>query len=102
MPDPLDRYATPHHGVHVCGISADEENFITVFRADTRTALQARTMYDAVKAECAMSDDEEQDLVVDLCMDGSTEEDFPMRRQQLDRLKVVCASMETTASWSYE
>lgn len=88
-------YQPCHLGIHVCGISRDEDNPITVANFPTRTAAEARRLFAAAKAECEAGGDEPGDFVIDLNV-GLNEmqvEDFMMSRQMLDRLTKIAGEL---------
>ncbi|MDB5555464.1 MAG: hypothetical protein JWL86_5448 [Rhizobium sp.] len=72
-------------GIHVCG---DKDGAAaTLGNVRARDAQQARVIFEAAKAEAAVSKDEDWDMVVDLNLgEGNLHsEDFCIRRQMLDR-----------------
>ena len=90
---PEARYAPCAIGLHVCGMSDDEAEPVTILNLPTRTAAEARRMFYRAKAECQISGDEPTSLVVDLCL-GVNEygaDDFSMSRQMLERLIALAA-----------
>lgn len=73
------------YGIHVCG---DKDGAAATFgNVPARDAEQARKIFEAAKAEAAVSDGEDWDMVVDLNLgeDNLHSEDFCIRRQMLDR-----------------
>jgi hypothetical protein len=74
-------------GIHICGLTANEDEFLTVanFPGVTRDA------FEAARNACALSDHDDFDLVVDWMVGGDIVEDFGMRRQQLDDLRRIVA-----------
>lgn len=97
--DPRSRdycYQPCANGLHVCGIHPDEINFLTVANFATPDADSARHLFERAKAECAVSGDEAEDLVVDLQQDDECCEDFCMSRQMLARLGALAAFYDNT------
>ncbi len=77
-------------GLHICGVDDDNEALrygphFTVLNLPLNEG-DARALFARAEAELAHDDMATADLIVDLCIDGSTEENFPMMRQMLDRL----------------
>ncbi|WP_336801790.1 hypothetical protein [Kaistia sp. MMO-174] len=86
-------YAPCAVGLHVCGMSEDGTEAVTVLNIPTRTAAEAHRLFYRAKAECQIAGEEPRSLVVDLCL-GANEhgaDDFSMSRQMLDRLVVLAA-----------
>lgn len=79
-------YEPCDNGIHIVGEHPDGVNCFTVANLSTQTAQEARALWDAVKAECEITEGEPHDLVVDLMMDTYHEDDFLITRQMLDRL----------------
>lgn len=73
------------YGIHVCG---DKNGAAATFgNVSARDERQARIIFEAAKAEAAVSNGEDFDMVVDLNLgeDNLHSEDFCIRRQMLDR-----------------
>lgn len=85
------------NGLHVCGIHPDESNFLTVCNLPTATPRAARDLFERARLECAATEGEPCDLVVDLQQRGDCSEDFPMTRQMLDRLRALARPLNTHA-----
>lgn len=84
-------YAPCAIGLHICGMSADETEAVTVLNLPTRTIAEARRLFERAKVECEIVGEEPRSLVVDLCL-GANEhgaDDFSMSRQMLDRLLAI-------------
>lgn len=84
-------YQTCVTGVHVCGHHPDGMNCLTIANFPRRTAREARALFEAAKAECAVTAGEPDDFIVDLMIGGDIAEDFPMSRQMLTRLSALAA-----------
>lgn len=89
--DEADYYDPCKRGLHVCGINATETEFKTILNLPLASKAQARALFDQAFAELAC--EEPFDMVVDLVEDFDIEEDFPIRRQSLDRLKSMHAAL---------
>lgn len=88
-------YQPCRFGLHVCGEHPDGMNFLTVANFPTRGSASARELFDRAKAEFAVADGEDGDLVVDLMLNSDCEEDFTMNRQMLDRLRVLASEPQS-------
>jgi hypothetical protein len=75
-------------GLHVCGHLPDESGPLTILNLPTKTAGEARALFEAARAECACQEGEPDDFFVDLNIDTQVDE-FSMSRQMLDRLKQI-------------
>lgn len=73
-------------GLHVCGKHPDGMNALSVANFPTRGVRSARELFERAKAECAVPEGDDGDLVVDLMIDHDCDEDFSMNRQMLARL----------------
>lgn len=83
-----DRYNPCPDGIHVCGISGDEEEFISV----ANVVGVGEGTFAMLKTLFALPEGEDPDLVVDLMVGGDCIRDFGIRRQQLDALLKSCDS----------
>lgn len=79
-------YSPCTNGLHVCGISGDEEEFVTVQNVPGVT----EQTFDLLEAHYALPEGEDPDLVVDLVIDGDLIRDFGIRRQSLAALVKSC------------
>lgn len=80
MPTPENQTYNPcRNGIHVCGISSDEEEFVTIANVPGVDERQ----FDILETHFALPPEEDPDLVVDLMADGDIVRDFGIRRQQL-------------------
>lgn len=77
--DRLSNYETPSNGIHLCGVTDDGEQPTTV-AVYPMAEKQARAAWQLAKevAECGK---DEGDLIVDLCVGDSIEDDFWSNRQ---------------------
>lgn len=84
--DPVDT------GIHVCGFAVDDgyEVPATVANFPLRSAADARDVFRRAKVELFCPDDPD-DLIVDLMLDGSREDDFHLCMQHLNRLRQFMA-----------
>ncbi|WP_204274418.1 hypothetical protein, partial [Stenotrophomonas maltophilia] len=55
-------------GIHVCGVSADELEPVTVANIRLPTRAKARELFNLARQECRAVSGEPCDLVVDLCV----------------------------------
>lgn len=76
-------YNPCRYGIHVCGINADETEFVTV--ANFPGAKLA--MFESLRDEFSIEGD--PDLVVDFVCDGDLLHDFGMRRQDLRAMTAI-------------
>lgn len=72
-------YHPCRNGIHVCGVTPDEERPLTV----ANVPGVSRERFEALKAEFGIPH-EDSDLVVDFNVRGDTVDDFSIRRQMLD------------------
>lgn len=79
-------YHPCQNGIHVCGVTADEERPLTV--ANVPGVTEAK--WDVLKSAFQMTEDDTPDLVIDFMVNGDIMEDFGIRRQQLDALLQSC------------
>jgi hypothetical protein len=79
-------YSPCKNGIHVCGISAAEEEFVTV----ANVPGVSERKFDMLENEYALPEGEDPDLIVDLVIDGDLIRDFGIRRQSLDVLIRSC------------
>jgi hypothetical protein len=77
--DKASNYDPPENGIHLCGVTDDEEQPTTAAVYPMPPAL-ARRLFD-VAYDVARCEREEGDFVVDLCLADSIEEDFWSNRQ---------------------
>ena len=80
-----DFYRPTHNGVHICGISYYRDRdgeFQTVANFPSRNP---RRLFESLRQFAVPH--EEADLVVDLFIDGSCEEDFSVRRQDVELIR---------------
>lgn len=82
-----ESYAPCRTGIHICGISADEAEPVTVANFPMRSAREAHELFLAARSQFAARDGEPDDLIVDYCSGGDITEDFPLCRQQLAGLQ---------------
>lgn len=78
-------------GLHVCGVHPDGENAMTVLNLPTRTADEARGLFERARIEVGEARGQKADYVVDLMINRDCDEDFGMNRQMLERLKALAA-----------
>lgn len=89
-----ETYSPCSFGIHVCGISADGEEPITIANFRTQGALSARRLWDAARERFEVAEGEPDDLLVDLCL-GPYEvvDNFAMTRQMLEPLRAFAAAL---------
>lgn len=75
-------YSPCHNGIHVCGITGDEEEFATVANVPGVTEQK----FDELQSHFALPEGEDPDLVIDFVVNGDLVRDFGIRRQSLDAL----------------
>lgn len=78
-------YSPCRDGLHVCGISSDEEEFVTVANVPGVT----EALFERLKQTFGLPSGDDPDLVVDLCVQGDILADFGIRRQSLAALLVA-------------
>jgi len=78
----MTTYAPCEKGLHVCGISADEEEFTT----EANMPGISSEAFDRLAARFALPKSDDPDLVVDLFVGGDLVRDFGIRRQVLSAL----------------
>ncbi len=79
-------YQTCENGIHVCRADEVANRFITVRNISCNREKVAK-LFDDLKNEYQELNPEAQDLVVDMVIDGGTEDDFFISTQMLNRLE---------------
>jgi hypothetical protein len=79
-------------GLHVCGGDHDANRVFTVLDIPARDDAEARAMWEAARAECAVEKDA-SDLVVDLNIDEGHVDDFYTSRQMLPRIEAAALTV---------
>lgn len=79
-------YNPCRYGIHVCGINADETEFVTVANFTGATLA----MFESLRGDFAIDGD--PDLVVDFVCDGDIDHDFGMRRQDLAAMTAIISA----------
>lgn len=80
-------YAPCQYGIHVCGISGDEQEFVTV----ANFQRVSKAVFDSLRDDFGLEPGEDPDLVVDFMCDGDIVEDFGIRRQSLAAIEAIVA-----------
>lgn len=88
-------YRPSFPGVHVCGADHEDNRFFTVLDIPARSSEGAYAMWEAMRAECEVGEDE-RDYAVDLNDDDGCDIDFPTNRQMLSRLLEIANAGDPT------
>lgn len=84
----LREYHPCRFGLHVCGFTHDDRP-LTLANFPVPSEADAYALWDLVRRDVAEPDGTDGDILLDLMVDGDVEDNVWMRRQMLDRLKVL-------------
>lgn len=79
--DGNSNYDPPRNGIHLCGQTDDGEQPTTVARYPMPADTARRLFALAREAAATASEEEGEDFIVDLCIDGDIVDDFTTTRQ---------------------